>query len=102
MVISEIGIRGFKSFGNNEQVLKLNTEVGELILLSGSNGNGKSLIPSTEIEVDIPINEFELEDFITLLEVMDEGRGIIEYIKENNPLLYDQYIEYINKQKEAR
>ena len=26
MLISEIGIRGFKSFGNNESVLKLNTE----------------------------------------------------------------------------
>lgn len=42
MIISEIGIRNFKSFGNNEQVLKLNTEKGELILLMGKNGSGKS------------------------------------------------------------
>lgn len=42
MLISELGIKGFKSFGNNEQVLKLNTENGELILLVGSNGAGKS------------------------------------------------------------
>jgi len=42
MLISEIGIRGYKSFGNNEQVLKLNTEKGELVLLVGNNGNGKS------------------------------------------------------------
>jgi DNA repair exonuclease SbcCD ATPase subunit len=42
MVISEISIRGFKSFGNNQQTLLLNTERGELILLTGSNGNGKS------------------------------------------------------------
>lgn len=42
MIISEIGIRGYKSFGNNEQVLKLNTDRGELILLVGNNGNGKS------------------------------------------------------------
>lgn len=42
MIISELGIRGFKSYGNNEQVLKLNTEKGELVLLVGSNGNGKS------------------------------------------------------------
>jgi DNA repair exonuclease SbcCD ATPase subunit len=42
MIISEIGIRNFKSFGNNEQVLKLNTEKGELILLVGENGAGKS------------------------------------------------------------
>jgi exonuclease SbcC len=42
MLISEIGIRGFKSYGNNESVLKLNTEKGELILLMGKNGSGKS------------------------------------------------------------
>lgn len=42
MIISEISIRGFKSFGNNPQTLQLNTERGELILLTGSNGNGKS------------------------------------------------------------
>lgn len=42
MIISELGIRGFKSYGNNEQTLKLNTEKGELILLVGNNGAGKS------------------------------------------------------------
>jgi exonuclease SbcC len=42
MVIQEIGIRGFKSFGNSEQIVKLNSDKGELILLTGSNGNGKS------------------------------------------------------------
>lgn len=42
MLISELGIRGFKSYGNNESVLKLNTERGELILLVGNNGAGKS------------------------------------------------------------
>jgi len=42
MLISEIGVRGFKSFGNNETILKLNTETGELILLVGNNGAGKS------------------------------------------------------------
>ncbi len=42
MIINEIGIRGYKSFGNNEQVVRLNTEKGELVLLVGKNGNGKS------------------------------------------------------------
>ena len=52
MIISEIGIRGFKSFGNNEQVLRLNTENGELCLLMGKNGNGKSsLVNSFEYTV---------------------------------------------------
>jgi DNA repair protein SbcC/Rad50 len=44
MIISEIAIKGYKSFGNNEQTIKLNTEKGELILLSGRNGAGKSSI----------------------------------------------------------
>jgi DNA repair exonuclease SbcCD ATPase subunit len=49
MIISEIGIKGYKSFGNNEQVLKLDTGKGKLILLVGNNGNGKSsLIESFE------------------------------------------------------
>ena len=47
MLISEIGIRGFRSYGNNETVLKLNTEKGELILLVGNNGNGKSALISS-------------------------------------------------------
>lgn len=42
MLIEQITIKGFKSFGNNEQTIKLNTQKGELILLTGSNGNGKS------------------------------------------------------------
>jgi DNA repair exonuclease SbcCD ATPase subunit len=49
MIISEISIRGFKSFGNNESVLNINTDKGELILIEGKNGSGKSsLILSTE------------------------------------------------------
>lgn len=52
MLIKEIGIRGYKSFGNNEQILKLNTEKGELVLLVGNNGNGKSsLIESFEFSI---------------------------------------------------
>lgn len=47
MYIKEIKIKNFKSFGNNEQTLKLNHEKGELILLSGNNGNGKSSILSS-------------------------------------------------------
>lgn len=42
MIIEEIGIRNFKSFGNSRQSVKLNTEKGELILLIGNNGMGKS------------------------------------------------------------
>jgi DNA repair exonuclease SbcCD ATPase subunit len=42
MIIEEISIKNFKSYGNSTQTLKLNTKNGELILLSGNNGNGKS------------------------------------------------------------
>ena len=49
MIINEIGIRGFKSFGNNEHVFKLDEEKGQLILLAGRNGSGKtSFISSFE------------------------------------------------------
>lgn len=47
MNIKEIKIKNFKSFGNTEQTLKLNTERGELILLQGKNGVGKSSILSS-------------------------------------------------------
>lgn len=42
MIISKINIRGFKSFGNNNQEITLDPSNGKLILLTGSNGNGKS------------------------------------------------------------
>lgn len=52
MIINEIGIRGYKSFGNNEQVLRLNVDNGELILLVGENGAGKSsLLESVEFSL---------------------------------------------------
>ena len=47
MIISEISLKNFKSFGNSTQTLKLNTEKGELILLVGNNGNGKSSLISS-------------------------------------------------------
>ena len=43
MIIREITIKNFKSYGNTTQRLTLNTEKGELILLVGNNGNGKSV-----------------------------------------------------------
>lgn len=46
MVISEISIKNFKSFGNSKQNLKLNTKNGDLILIVGSNGSGKSSLIS--------------------------------------------------------
>jgi len=45
MIITKITIKNFKSFGNNEQTITLNPDYGELILLSGRNGAGKSSIP---------------------------------------------------------
>jgi len=41
MLIKEISLQNFKSFGNNKQVIKFDNN-GSLILLSGKNGNGKS------------------------------------------------------------
>ena len=44
MQIKEIGLRNFQSFGNVRQSIKLNLEKGELILLEGKNGHGKTTI----------------------------------------------------------
>lgn len=93
MLINELGIRGFKSYGNNEQILKLNTEKGELILLVGNNGAGKCVDKKTSI--DIEINDLQLSsDLINYLETTDLGRRIFLYIKENNSILYEKIEEY--------
>lgn len=42
MLIEEISLKNFKSFGNNKQKLQLNSNKGELILIKGKNGAGKS------------------------------------------------------------
>jgi DNA repair exonuclease SbcCD ATPase subunit len=46
MTIKEISIKNFKSYGNSKQTLKINDKKGELILLMGKNGNGKSSLMS--------------------------------------------------------
>ena len=67
MLINEISIRGFKSFGNNEQTVKLNTEMGELILLTGSNGNGKSsFIESFEYSLYGKVKSMKRKKWATL------------------------------------
>lgn len=79
MIIREIGIRGFKSFGNNEQVLKLNTEVGELILLSGSNGNGKSsLIESFEYTLFGKVKSMKRKKWATLSTLPNRINGELQ------------------------
>jgi len=42
MLINKIIIKGFRSFGNNEQILELKSDIGQLILLAGPNGAGKT------------------------------------------------------------
>ena len=98
MLISEIGIRGYKSFGNSEQVLKLNTEKGELVLLVGNNGNGKCVDKNTCI--DIEINDIILtKELINWLETTEKGNRFFLYIKENNNILYEK-IKNFNRTKD--
>jgi len=47
MIISSISIKNFKSFGNSEQVLELDTNNGSLLLLMGENGAGKTSLLSS-------------------------------------------------------
>lgn len=93
MLIKEIGIRGYKSFGNNEQILKLNTEKGELVLLVGNNGNGKCVDGKTLI--DLEINDLIInKELVNFLGETDKGNRIFLYIKENKPLLYEKIIKF--------
>jgi len=73
MLIEEVTIKGFKSFGNQIQTIKLNREEGELILIVGSNGNGKSVVLSTEIEVEINLDELSDSEKVIFWETMDTG-----------------------------
>ena len=51
MIVKKIKIKNFKSFGNNENVLELSNK-GELILMTGVNGAGKSsLMASIEYAI---------------------------------------------------
>ena len=44
MQISNLSVRNFRSFGNNEQTINFNTDKGEVILITGLNGSGKTSI----------------------------------------------------------
>jgi len=76
MNIKEITIKGFKSFGNNEQTFKLNQEKGELILLTGSNGNGKSsFIESFEYTLFGKIKSMKKKKWATLSTIPNRING---------------------------
>ena len=47
MIIKEINIQNFKSFGNNKQTIQFDENGGKLILLLGDNGAGKSSFQET-------------------------------------------------------
>jgi DNA repair exonuclease SbcCD ATPase subunit len=86
MIISEITLKNFKSFGNNEQTLKLNTNSGELILLAGSNGNGKSsLIESFEYSLYNCVKSGKNKKWATLASLPNRINGeLLVKIKFNS------------------
>jgi DNA repair exonuclease SbcCD ATPase subunit len=67
MLIKEISLKNFKSFGNNTQKITLNQSEGQLILLVGGNGFGKSLKSTATIDV-----------VVDLLKVSNEDREVLE------------------------
>lgn len=86
MIISEITIKNFKSFGNTEQTLTLNTNTGELILLAGSNGNGKSsLIESFEYNLYNCVKSGKSKKWATLSSLPNRINGeLLTKIKFNS------------------
>ena len=98
MLIKELSIRGYKSFGNNQQSIKLNTERGELVLLVGNNGNGKCVDERTIIDIDI--NDLVINtDLLNIFDKTESGKRIFLYIKENKPLLYEKIKRFRSNNK---
>jgi len=98
MIIKEISIRNFKSFGNNLQTIKFG-EDGQLILLCGKNGHGKCVHKSTAIDIDIDDISLSYE-LINFLETTELGNKIFIYIKENKSFLYEKIKKFrINSEK---
>ena len=83
MIINEIGIRGFKSFGNNEHVFKLDDDKGKLILLAGRNGSGKtSFISSFEYILYGKVRGGKTKKWATLSSIPNRINGeTLNYIK---------------------
>lgn len=83
MIINEIGIRGFKSFGNNEHVFKLDSEKGQLILLAGKNGSGKtSFISAFEYILYGKVRGGKTKKWATLSSIPNRINGeTLNYIK---------------------
>ena len=86
MIIKEIGIRGFKSFGNNEHVFKLDEYKGQLILLAGRNGSGKTgFISSFEYILYGKVRGGKTKKWATLSSIPNRINGeTLNYIKFNS------------------
>ena len=87
MRIKEWIWKNLKSYGNNEQKIEFLSDKGELILLKAPNGSGKCVEKNTLIELEI--NNLDINsNLISYLLETEKGRKILQYIKENNKLLY--------------
>lgn len=90
MVIKKISIKNLKSFGNEKQEIELKNE-GNLILLSGVNGSGKCVHPTTEIDVDIDIYAIDYnKEVMNFMAGTEVGKKILLYIKQKDNLLYER------------
>jgi DNA repair exonuclease SbcCD ATPase subunit len=79
MIIEQLRLRGFKSYGNAEQVLDLNIDKGELILISGANGRGKSaLIEAFEYGLYGKVKSNASRKWITLSDLVNQINGQME------------------------
>jgi predicted ATPase len=94
MIINSIEIKNFKSFGNEIQRLELSNE-GNLILMSGRNGAGKCVHPTTEIEIEMNIDKIIINDrLIHFLLTTDLGNKFLLYVKEKD---FEKYKSIINR-----
>jgi hypothetical protein len=66
MRIDKVSFRNFGSYGNKTITLDIPQEPG-FFLVQGKNGNGKCLLPSTNIKITCESKDFD--QFIRFLEI---------------------------------
>ena len=65
MKIDKVTFRNFGSYGNKTQTIELPEDPG-FYMISGKNGGGKCLMPSTRLKISFKSKE-ELENFKSFL-----------------------------------
>lgn len=90
MIIKNIKIKNFKSFGNNQNEINLNTENGQLVLLQGINGSGKCLKNDSLLNIYFSLKSLPERVILALyIKVTDADKAnILNELEKTNHHMY--------------